>query len=270
MPRRQTLGEVLKQQRKERRMTLAQVGAALGLANGNFIGMVERGERMPSDDRLLEMAGVLDLDGRTLLAMKYAATHGAAAEVLLAPPEPLHPRMRRLLLATCSNAEEMGQEFARGEWTAIERVVYQAIIEYVVLPGLEIDRYAPKRLRDRINKHRKRHPDQPIDPWILEEEAETFVPWARDQFVVWSLHVPTLTITIRHSADEGDVSTVPLVDRELRQRMLATTRPAAASAAAPTPTLADLLAAEGLPPEDVQEILELVEFKKMRAQRNAG
>ena len=272
MARRPTLGEVLKQRRKERRMTLVQVGSALGLVNGNFIGMVERGERMPSDDRLLEVARVLELDGRSLLAMKYAATHGAAAEVLLAPPEPLHPRMRRLLLATCANADEMGQEFARGEWTAIERVVYQAILEYVVFPGLDIDRYAPRRLRERLSKHRKRHPEQPIDPWVLEEEAETFVPWARDQFVSWSLDVPTLTISIRHSDDEGDVSTVPLVDRELRQRMLATTRPEAspAATAADSPTLADLLAAEGLPPEDVNEILELVEFKKMRAQRNAG
>ena len=274
MARLPTLGELLKQRRKERRLTLVQVGADLGLVNGNFIGMVERGERMPSDERLLQMAEILELDGRVLLGMKYAATHGAAAEMLLAPPEPLHPRLRRLLLATCSNAEEMGQEFGRGEWTAIERVVHQALLEYVVLPGLEIDRYAPRRLRDRVSKHRKRHPVEPVDPWILEEEAETFVPWARDQFVSWSLDVPTLTISIRHSQDEGDVSTVPLIDRELRQRMLASTRPEVAPAPAPPSTartLAELLADEGLSDEDVAEVMNTVEFKKkLRASRSAG
>jgi transcriptional regulator with XRE-family HTH domain len=273
MARRPTLGEVLKERRKERRMTLVQVGADLGLVNGNFIGMVERGERMPSDERLLQMADVLDLDGRGLLAMKYAATHGAAAEVLLAPPEPQHPRTRRLLLATCSNAEEMGQEFARGEWTAIERVVYQALLEYVVLPGIEIDRYSPKRLRDRLVRHRKRRPEEPVDPWVLEEEAETFVPWVREQFVSWSLDVPTLTISIRHSDDDGDVSTVPLIDRELRQRMMAFARPEAApasTASAGALTLEEFLVAEGLLPDDVEEVLMMVALKKKRAQRAAG
>ncbi len=257
-----TLGELLKRRRKERRLTLSDVGAALGLANGNFIGMVERGERMPSDDRLLQVADVLELDGRELLAMKYAATHGAAAEVLLAPPEPELPRLRKLLLDTCDGLDAMAPELARGERTAIERVVFGALLEYVFLPGLEADRYAPKRLRDRLRAHRKKRPGEPVDPWWFEEEAELFVPWARSQYVGWDLELPTLTFTIRHSADAGDRSTVPLVDKELRARMLASVDKA--------PTLAELLAAEGLSEADVTEILELVEFKKMRAARSSA
>lgn len=273
MARRQgpQLGELIKERRKERALTLSEVGDALGLANGNFIGMVERGERMPSDDRLLQVAEVLDLDGRELLGMKYAATHGAAAEILLAPPEPELPRMRRLLLSTCEQADSMAAEFGRGERTAIERVVLVALLEYVVLPALQNDRYAPRRLRDRVAKHRKRADKSPVDPWWFEEEAEEFVPWARSHFVSWNLDVATLTFTIRHSADAGDVSTIPLVDRELRERMIASVaaRPEISSVAA-APTLAELLAAEGLSDSDVAEILDLVEFKKMRAARSTA
>lgn len=257
-----SLGDLLKTRRKERRLTLSDVGAALGLANGNFIGMVERGERMPSDDRLLQVADVLELDGRELLAMKYAATHGAAAEVLLAPPEPELPRLRKLLLERCERPEVMEREFVRGERTAIERVVFGALLEYVVLPGLEGDRYAPRRLRDRVTKHRRRNPDEPTDPWWFEEEAELFVPWLRSQFVGWDLDLPTLTVTIRHSDSGTDQSTIPLVDRELRARMLANVES--------RPTLAQMLSAEGLSEPDVGEILEMVEFKKMRAAKSSA
>jgi len=235
--------------------------------------MVERGERMPSDDRLLQLARNLELDERELLAMKYAAAHGAAAEVLLAPPEPELPRLRKLLLSTCDNVDEMRVELARGERTAIEHVVWQALLEYVLLPGFEADRYAPKPLRDRIARARKRGTSTTIDPWRFEEEAQTFVPWAKAQFVGWRLDVATLIISIRHSTDEGDVSTVPLVDRELRARMLESVGadPSAAPTLDLTPvTLASLLASEGLSTADVEEIVELVEFKKMRARRTAG
>lgn len=275
---RATLGEMLKEQRGRLGLTLAQVGEALGLVNGNFVGMVERGERMPADERLLELARVLHMDGRALLAMKYEETRGPTAGRLLAPPDPKHPRLRRLLLATCSNAPEMELEFARGDYTAIERVVYQALLEYVVLPGIEADRGAPRDLRDRLARHKRRQPGDPGDPWTIEEEAHLFVPWVRQQFVSWSFDLPTLTISIRHSPDPGDVSTVPLIDRELRQRMLAATEagpaaplpsPAPAAAAAPR-TLAEVLAEDGLAQPDVAEILELVEFKKARAKRSAS
>jgi transcriptional regulator with XRE-family HTH domain len=80
------LAAILKARRKEMGLTLGDLGSALGLANGNFFGMVERNERMPSDERLLLLAKLLGLDGREVLAMKYQQARGTAAEVLLAPP----------------------------------------------------------------------------------------------------------------------------------------------------------------------------------------
>jgi transcriptional regulator with XRE-family HTH domain len=252
-------------------LTLGDLGAALGLANGNFVGMVERNERMPSDERLMQIADLLQLNGRDLLALKYQQARGTAAEVLLAPPPPQFPRLRRLLLGSCSNKDEMAAEFALSERSALERVVLQALLEYVFLPALANDRFAPKRIRDRVRSHQRRAPTEPLDPWILEEEAESFVPWARENLQSWSFDLPDLTLRIRHSESPGDVSTIPLVDRELRRRMLASVEdkgPAPLPSPAPPPSLAELLADEGLPEADVDEILELVEFKKMRAQRS--
>jgi len=262
--RRNRLGALLKGRRKERKQTLSDVGAALGLANGNFIGMVERGERMPSDERLLELAEILELDGRELMALKYAATRAEATEILLAPPEPALPRMRKLLLGTCDNLAPMRAEFERGERTALERVVWRALLEYVVLPAFDSDRYAPRRLKDRINKERKKNGVEGLDPWRFEEEAESFVPWAMGQFKGWRFDLPTLVLHIRHSDSAKDVSSIPLMDRELRARMLESAMP---DPEARTPTLGDLLRKEGLTDADVDEILDLVEFKKLRAAR---
>ena len=267
--RRPRLAQVLKLRRKELSLTLGDVGAALGLANGNFVGMVERGERMPSDERLMQVAEVLELNGRDLLGLKYQQVRGTAAQVLLSPPEPELPRLRRLLLGTCENHDEMLGEFALAERTALERVVLQALLEYVFLPALAADRFPPKSLRNRVRAYQRKHPSESLDPWILEEEAEYFVPWARENIRSWSFDVASLTLRIRHSDDEGDVSTVPLVDRELRSRMVASLGEEAAPSPAQLPvTLSDLLADEGLSESDVEEILDLVEFKKQRALRS--
>ena len=263
------LAEILKTRRKELGLTLGDIGAALGLANGNFVGMVERSERMPADERLIQLAEILQLNVRELLSLKYQQARGSAAEVLLGPPSPQLPRLRRLLLGTCENRDEMAAEFALGERTAIERVVLLALLEYVFLPGLTKDRFAPKTLRDRVRSYQRRSKGEPLDPWILEEEAETFLPWARESLVGWAFDVSSLTLRIRHSDSPGDVSTVPLVDRELRQRMLAAAGPPSATNSDPlAPSLSELLSAEGLSEGDVEEILELVEFKKMRSARS--
>ncbi len=262
--KRPTLGSVLKAKRQELRLTLNQVGAALGLANGNFIGMVERGERMPGDDRLLELAKVLQLDGRELMTLKFRGSRGGtAARILLEPPRAELPRLRRLLLATCAEPDAMRIELERGERTAVERLIFQTLLEYVFLPGIERDRQAPKRLRDRVIKALRK--GQAIDPWWFEEEAEGFLPWARQEFVTWRFDLPTLTVHVRHSDEtDADVSSVTLVDRELRERMLDSV------ASAPEATLERLLAEEGLGPDDVEEIVALVAFKKARAARSAS
>ncbi len=261
------LGQRVKDRRRELGLTLAQVGDRLGLANGNFIGMVERGERTPSDGKLLELAGVLELDQRTLLTLKYATSASSAVSDLLAPPPPELPRLRRFLLGTCANPKPMTRELERGERTAIERVIWQGLLEYVVLPELDRDRHAPRRLRDRIDRwNRRRRTDETlaVDPWWFEEEAEVFVPWARSRFHSWDLDLPTLTLRIRHSASPTDVSTLPLVDRELRERMLR----AVQADKAPRPTsLGDALRAEGLLEDDVDELLALIAIKKRRAER---
>ncbi|MEE2830165.1 MAG: hypothetical protein VX498_13325, partial [Myxococcota bacterium] len=233
---------------------------------GNFVGMVERGERLPSDDRLLQIAEVLELNGREMLGLKYQEARSTAAKVLLAPPAAEHPRLRRFLLESCENRERMELEFALGERTALERVVLQALLAYVFLPALEGDRFAPRSMRERVRGLLRKTPDEPLDPWVLEEEAEYFVPWARENLKSWDFDLPTLTLRIRHSEDPGDVSTLPLVDRELRDRMLASVGPSPAPRTR-APTLADLLADEGLAESDVQEIVDLVEFKKFRAQQ---
>ena len=253
------LGTVLKERRRELRLTLAQLGASLGLANGNFIGMVERGERMPSDERLLEIAKVLRLDGRELLAAKFRDARSATvARVLLEPPAAEMPRLRRLLLSTCDNLHEMRPEFERGERTAIERIVFQTLLDYALLPALQEDRQAPRRLRDRVLKAIRR--DQDLDPWWFEEEAEAFLPWARGRFVSWGLDLPSLTVRVRHTEAEGDVSSVCLLERELRDRLVERLD-------GPPPTLEQALLAEGLGEGDVEEILALVAFKKARAER---
>ncbi len=253
------LGKLLKDRRRELRLTLAQLGAALGLADRVVKGRVELGERMPSDERLLELAKVLRLDGRELLAAKFRDVRShAVARTLLEPPAAELPRLRRLLLATCANPAVMRPELERGERTAVERIVFQTLLDYALLPALQADRHAPKRLRERVQKALRRGQD--LDPWWFEEEAEEFLPWARERFASWWLDLPTLVVHVRHSDAEGDVSTVSLVDRELRERMVERLDAAPGS-------LEDALRAEGLGEDDVEEIVALVAFKKARAHR---
>lgn len=271
MARKKPLGAILKERRKALGLTLAQVGAALNLANGNFVGMVERGERMPSDPKLLQVADVLQLNGRELLSLKYESAPRSAVPALLKPPPAELPRLRRLLLDTCSNRPEMEREFTRGERTALERVIFQALYEYAFSPGFESDRYAPKRLRKKLavfTKRRRNDVLAELDPWWFEEEAAEFAPWAREQLHSWSFHLATLTLRIRHTEEDGDLSTLPLVPGELRERMLLTVREESQRAAAQTTDLASLLAAEGLGEDDVEEILAVVALKKARAARS--
>jgi transcriptional regulator with XRE-family HTH domain len=273
MTRTKKLGVVLKERRKALGLTLAQVGAALDLANGNFVGMVERGERMPSDLKLLQVAKVLELNGRRLLALKYESTRGSGVPSLLKPPDPELPRLRRLLLDTCGNRSAMEKELALGERTALERVIFHALYEYVFVPAFDSDRHAPKRLKRKLaafTKRRKSNPLVELDPWWFEEEAQDFAPWGREQLVSWTFDLATLTLRIRHSDEPGDVSTLPLVPGELRERMLLSVREESrrAAAARERTDLAGALRAEGLQEDDVEEILALVAIKKARVARS--
>jgi transcriptional regulator with XRE-family HTH domain len=266
-----TLSEILRTRRKEKKLTLNQMGKLLDLANGNFIGMVERGERLPSDTKLLDMAAVLDLDGKKLLALKYKEIPDSAVHQLFSAPDPLHPVTRRLLLATCGNRDAMAREFELGEKTTLERIVFGYLVDFVLLDAVIGSRVFPtlrKRLAD-FERRRNKDPEVTFDPWWFEEEGDDFIGFAREHFVDWTLDLLELTLTIQHSNSPTDRSTIPLIDMELRDRLVHSVgrEVAARDGIHGVPSLEDLLRAEGLTDSDVEEILDLVEFKKIRQQR---
>ena len=104
---------------------------------------------------------------------------------------------------------------------------------------------------------------------VVRRRGGDFALWAREQILGWSFDLATLTLRILHTDEPGDVSTLPLVPGELRERMLLSIREASRKAAATVMTLR-MLAAEGLDEGDVEEILALVAFKKARSARGRG
>jgi transcriptional regulator with XRE-family HTH domain len=266
-----TLSDVLRTRRLDRGLTLNEMGKRLQLANGNFIGMVERGERLPSDAKLLDMAKVLELDGRELLALKYRQIPDSAVHQLFSPPEPRHKHIRRLLLTTCTSGEEMAREFGLSEKTALERIVFGYLVDFVLTDAvLDSREFATlrKRLVD-LGRRRARDPEVSFDSWWFEEEGEAFIAFARRQFVGWSLDLLELTLTIQHSESPTDRSVIPLIDVELRDRLIHSVGREVATRGGLNPrvTLEDLLRAEGLTETDTEEILALVAFKKARRRR---
>lgn len=272
MPR--TLSEVLRTRRKDRKLTLNEMGKRLNLANGNFIGMVERGERLPSDTKLLEMAEVLDLDSRELLELKYREIPDSAVHQLFSSPKPLHPQIRRTLLETCLERETMEREFNRSDETALERIVFGYLVDFVLLDAVIDSRVMPtlrKRLLD-YERRRAKDPEVAFDPWWFEEENDTFVTFAREQFVGWTLDLLELTLTIHHSKSPTDRSTIPLIDVEIRDRLIQSVGHEVATRKGihRLPSLEDLLRAEGLDDDDIAEIMAIVQLKKARHRRMDG
>jgi transcriptional regulator with XRE-family HTH domain len=268
-----TLREVLRVRRLEKKYTLNEMGKRLNLANGNFIGMVERGERLPSDAKLLQLAEVLELDGKEMLALKYKEIPDSAVHQLFSAPSPLHPTTRRMLLATCLDREGMEREFRLGEKTTLERIVFGYLLDFVILDSVVDSKVMPtlrKRLID-FERRRNKNQDAAFDPWWFEEEGDTFVAFAKEQFVGWSLDMLELTLTIQHSDSPTDRSIIPLIDVDLRDRLIQSVGRDVASRSGlhRVPTLENQLRAEGLSEADVEEILALVEFKKARMRRSA-
>lgn len=66
---RMRFGEVIKQARKNR-FSQQSLGEMVGVW-GTFIGQIEKGERIPSDERCLKLAEVLELDPQMLLIAAY-------------------------------------------------------------------------------------------------------------------------------------------------------------------------------------------------------
>jgi len=275
-PEHASLSAALKAGRHGLHMTLADVGAALGLANGNFVGMVERGERTPSDEKLLHFARVLGLEARELLAMKYKGSHPAAFDVLLKAPRPRFPRLRKLLLSSCELPEAVAEEFDRAAYGLVEHLVFRALLDHILLPALEADRYAPRRLRERIAAHRELHPDEPIATDTFEEEAETFIPWVRGELPMlnWRLDTALLNLHLSQGPAEGQYWSFSLKGRSLAVDDSREDTPRARHAAPGSRTaggrgLRELIADQGLVADEVREILDLIEWKKARRKQHS-
>jgi len=267
------LSRALKEARKSLRLTLSDVGAALGLANGNFVGMVERGERSPSDEKLLALAQVLKLDGRSLLAMKYKAGHPAAFNLLLQPPKPLYPRLRRLMLSTCENPAAMTEEFEQAACGLVENLVFRALLDHIILPALHADPYAPRQLRERIAEVGDAHPGQSLAAATLETQAETFIPWAKGELPMlsWRLDPLELCLYLSRGAEANQRWQLSLCRQgdELQGAAKGSAGPTGtAEGSSGAASLAETLARQGLVDDEVREILDLVEWKKARRKRS--
>jgi len=258
-----SLGARVREARLLHGLTLSQVGDQLGLANGNFVGMVERGERNPSDDTVMALASVLGLPSRELLTLKYAGNSRTRIGSLLKPPEPRYGRLRRFMLGTCQSPSSIAAEFSLGPYTTTERLLWQILLEQLVLPEVDSDGFAPRRLREYIaswRRRKRRNPSARLDAAWFEREAELFVPWARSRFEGWTADLDALTMTLKRSAADDDQSVLKLVP---------TTDVGVQSTSNLAPDLASLLLAEGLHADDVDEIVTLVDLKKRRRARAA-
>lgn len=121
------LGQAIRTARQELGLSQEQVGAALDLANGNFVGMVERGLREPEDHRLPAWAALLGLDADTLMELKYTGRPGAPLARVL-EPAPRHPVLRKAILATELD-HELRRSVLREAWGPLERLLWAAIAE---------------------------------------------------------------------------------------------------------------------------------------------
>lgn len=234
---------------------MAELGSRLDLTTGNFIGMVERGERLPSDELLVRLAEELDVPDRELLALKYEARESSEVGRLLAPPAPRFPRLRRFLLGTCLDRFAAKAEFEAASRGALERLAWKVVLEHALLPALD-DRLAPASLRSHVaawKRRRRDDPTAPLDPAWFENHADLFVPWARAELEGWSVDLGAMTFTLRRPPARGGRLVVDLAPP-----------PSESPAPRVRPDLASALEDAGLLPDDVEEMLALVEIKRRR------
>ena len=268
-PKDQGLSATLKAARKAAKMTLAEMGTALGLANGNFVGMVERGERAPSDEKLLDFARLLGLDARMLLAMKYQGSHPAAFDVLLRSPRPRFPRLRRLLLSSCDDSAAIATEFDNSAHGLFENLVFRTLLDHILVPALREDRYAPRRLREQMAAHRELRVGQPLPTSLFEEEAETFIPWVRGELPLmnWRLDPVTLEFSFSRGREGDEGASISLCGADFLGHDAGASglrRPRTRRRDGRGPGLRDLIADAGLSAQEVSEVLDLIEWKKSR------
>jgi transcriptional regulator with XRE-family HTH domain len=123
VPSTTALGAAVRHARKARGLSLEQVGAALGLRNGNFVGMVERGLREPDDVRLRDWERTLGVPVAELLRLKHARDPASPLAQALRPA-PRYPWLRRAL-------EEAAPEFVPtlvlASWGPLEELAWAAL-----------------------------------------------------------------------------------------------------------------------------------------------
>jgi len=97
-------GEAIKQARKGR-FTQKQLGQAIGVWD-TYIGQIEKGEKVPSDEICLKLAEVLDLDPKKVLLMAYIErASGFARELFLRIQELLESPVLEYLLSEGKDIE---------------------------------------------------------------------------------------------------------------------------------------------------------------------
>lgn len=70
-----TLGETIKQARENLKMSQKELGQRGGVWD-TYIGQIEKGEKIPSDELCLKIAQILGLNGRDLLLCAYIERSG--------------------------------------------------------------------------------------------------------------------------------------------------------------------------------------------------
>lgn len=75
-----TFAEIARERRRVLHLTRAEVAEAAGISPV-YLGKVEAGERLPSDDIVQKLATPLRLDWRPLLRFVYIERYPAAAEI---------------------------------------------------------------------------------------------------------------------------------------------------------------------------------------------
>lgn len=267
LPRPGSLAALVRGARLDAGMTLAEVGERLDLANGNFIGMVERGERVPSDEKLIALADALDLSSRELIRLKYANQPRSAVRHLMQPPPPRYPYLRRRLLELCSNRDELEAEIIRGEFGTLEALLIHHIYDHVAAEDLQNDKSIRPGLRRRLEqleRRKRRRPEAP-DPWWFEEEGLAGAEALTRRIGGWSFDRASMTLTLLGHSHSGSSWTIPLLDRSLRGEGPPGADPGAGSNE--PMNLEYALRQRGLGDDDVDELLTLVEWKLARRRR---
>jgi transcriptional regulator with XRE-family HTH domain len=263
------LGTELRLARGRLRLSLDEVGRRLGLANGNFVGMVERGLRLPGDELLGRLAELYGLEPRPLLLRKLEAARGPAAELLARGPEPRHPRIRKLLLLRAGGPldSEASRAALRAEiearpWGLLERCAFCALGSELLDAELDSDASAPRALRGRAAQPHGRR----LSPDEAEAMGDEVFGWLREVLVFW---------TISGDRDGGGLEELRLAGRASGEKRLPillgavgeagpSVAPVAAASAATLDDLLSLLGRDGLSESDLAEIRMIVEWKRRK------